>query len=245
MKKQILFIVSILISTMSFAQIAIIDVDGNDVAGTVVDVLYDIEDDHLESDFKTKNTSDASKTYNMKRYELEYIEGTQEYYCWTLCLGPVNAGTDYFSIFPEAAGLLTLAADGEGVYGAPAFHFKPNENLGEATYRYVIFDVNDINDSAYVDIHYFGGAVGIDSYDNSALSDVYPNPANDVVSITMNQNIENAQFEIYTLVGTKVIAEQISNRNGKVSLDVSMLTPGIYMLQEMKSQLTRKFIISR
>ena len=243
MKKQILFLLFILLSGVTFGQIGIIDEDGNDVAGTIIDVMINSDLEHIETDFKTENLSTTAKTYNMKRYEIDYIEGSQEYYCWTLCLQPVDAGTDMYSLFPSAAGLLDLAAGASGNYGAPAFHFKPEGNAGEALYRYVIFNTADTTDSAYVDMHYIVGTVGINEYDNTALSNVFPNPANDVINV--QSTIDNARFEIYTLVGTKVGGEQVTTINGKVSIDVSHLPNGVYMLSELESQITRRFIISR
>ena len=246
MKKHLLLLVSILISTLGFSQIGIVDMDGNNVEGTVVDVYLTSDIEHVETDFKTENLSDVSKSYNLKRYEIDYIVGSQEYYCWMLCLQPTDAGTNYLSIFPGGgAGYLELDAGAEGVYGIPAFHFRPEGNIGEATYRYIVYDVNDENDSAYVDIHYVVGTVGVDEYDNNSLSNVYPNPAQDMIYIDVNTTIENAEFEVYSLVGTTIGGLQIDNRNSRVSIDVSSLSPGIYLLQEKRSQLTRRFIISR
>lgn len=245
MKKQLLFISAILFSVLSFGQIGIVDDEGNNVENTAVDVYAASDFGHIETDFKTQNLSGQSNTYNMKRYELEYILETQEYYCWTLCLGPVYAGTDYFSVFPEGPGYLTLAAGADGNYGTPAFHFNTNDQNGTAIYRYVIYNTNDVNDSAYVDMVYHIGTVGVNEYSNNAISNVYPNPANDFVYINLNENILNPRFEIYSIVGNKVQSEQIINQNGKVKIDVSNLNPGIYMVQELNSQITRKFIISR
>jgi len=114
-----------------------------------------------------------------------------------------------------------------------------------ATYRYVIFNVADVNDSAYVDMVYNVNAVGINEYSANAISSVYPNPANTLIYIDINEAINNPRFEIYSLLGNKVNTEVIFSQNGKVKIDVSNLQPGIYMLQELESQLTRKFIISR
>lgn len=245
MKKHVLLMLLVLIGLGSTAQIGIIDLDGNFVEGTEIHLYLDTEDEHIESDFRTQNLSSDTNTYNMKRYELEYIEGSIEYYCWTLCLNEIPAGTQTLSVFPSAAGLLTLAPDGLGPWTAPAFHFKPEGNTGIATYRYIIFNTEDENDSAYVDMVYHVGTVGVNEYDNSALSNVYPSPANNYIYVNLNSNIENARFEIFSMVGTRMQAEQIQNVNGKITIDVSLLSPGIYMLQEMESQITRKFIISR
>ena len=245
MKKQLLFIASLLISGLGFSQIGIVDDQGNNVENTVIEVYIDADLEHIETDFKTQNLSNQTNTYNMKRYELEFIEGSQEYYCWTLCLAAIDAGTQPFSQFPSAAGLLELTAGAESLYSSPAFHFRPEGNAGMATYRYVIFNVDDVNDSAYVDMVYNVNAVGINEYSANAISSVYPNPANTLIYIDINEKINNPRFEIYSLLGNKINTEVISNQNGKVKIDVSNLQPGIYMLQEVESQLTRKFIISR
>ena len=245
MKKHLLSLLLIFIGVAAYAQIGITDIDENNVEGTEIHIYLDAEVNHIENDYRTTNLSSDTNTYNMKRYELEYIEGSLEYYCWTLCLNEIPAGSLYLSTFPSGAGLLTLAPDESGPYSAPAFHFKPEGNSGTATYRYVIFNTDDTNDSAYVDMVYHVGVVGVNEYDNNSLSNVYPSPTSDYINIDLNSNIENARFEIYSMVGNRIQAEQIRNVNGKVTIDVSSLSPGIYMLQEMESQITRKFIISR
>ena len=241
MKKNLLLIVSILLSSIAFAQIGIVDVDGNNVENTVIDIYTTADEYHLENDYKIQNLSTTSKTYNLKRYEEAYIEGSQEYYCWTLCLPPNNAGTDYYSVFPGDH--LTVAAGADGNYSSPAFHFKPEGNSGEAIYRYIVYNVDDVNDTANITMVYHIDAVGINEYDNNAISNVYPNPANNMINV--QSTVDNARFEIYTLVGTKVNGEQVKTVNGKVSIDIAHLPNGVYMLTELESQITRRFIVSR
>lgn len=243
MKKLLLLLIVALFSNYAFSQIGLVDEDGNNVENTVFDVYASSDEFHLEHDFKIQNLSTLSHTYNLKRYELEYIEGSQEYYCWTLCLSPVNAGTDYLSVFPGDT--YTLGAGLDGQYSTPAFHFKPQGFVGTATYRYVVYDVDNVNDSIYIDMVYHIGTVGVNEYENDALSSVYPNPANNEINITMNTAIEDARFEIYSMVGTKVVNNQFAISGGKVSIDVSDLPNGVYMLTETQSQITRRFIISR
>ena len=162
MKKHLLFTFAFMFSLGLSAQIGILDEDNNYVHETVVDIFMSSEDEHIETDFKTENQSDETKSYNLKRYELEYIDGSQEFFCWTLCLNPADAGTNPTWVFPSGAGLLELDAGAEGNLSAPAFHFRPEGNTGTATYRYVVYDYNDENDSTWIDVTYHVDAVGVD-----------------------------------------------------------------------------------
>lgn len=227
--------------TISFA-------DGTDVSNDTA--FFDIHPSSgtFNYNFVVENVSDNDLMVDAVRYENECMTGSAEYYCWTLCLGAENCGVSYERGMPYGLGVLANTVSGPPL----AVDFDPNHDSdedaieGTAIYTYVLWDENNPNDSVYVVVVYnVDYAVGINEFDNNALSQVYPNPSNDVISITMNQNIDNAQFEIYSLVGTKVFTEELSNVNGKVMIDVSTLSPGIYLLQERQSQLTRKFIISR
>jgi len=65
---------------------------------------------------------------------------------------------------------------------------------------------------------------------------LYPNPSSDRISIqlTSAMPVENLQIEIYTLPGYLALKQQVLDRNS-FEVDVSMLAPGIYQLNVLKS----------
>lgn len=67
--------------------------------------------------------------------------------------------------------------------------------------------------------------MGIVSLESQALS-VYPNPATDVINVTMGDNKIAQTFEIVNLAGQSVHKGKAAS-----SLDVSFLAPGVYVLR--------------
>lgn len=249
MKKHLSILFISLLSYSAFSQsISIEDADGNDVTNTTINIIGHPSEETITTQFSVFNGNDSSLTIDAIRTEDECISGSGEFFCWTLCLTSEECGTTYERGMPFALGVdgnsyssLPLIVDFE-----PSFNSDEDGLEGDACYTYRLFDVNNESDSSFVKVCYtIDYAIGINEYDNSALSTVYPNPANDQISIRMNTLIEKASFEVYSLVGNRVEVSQISSNNGVVKIDISSLPNGVYMLTEVQSQITRRFIVSR
>jgi len=63
----------------------------------------------------------------------------------------------------------------------------------------------------------------------SSKFNVFPNPANDIVTITNSENIGIEQIEVFDMSG-KAIQSQLFNNENEVQLTIEDLAPGIYML---------------
>jgi hypothetical protein len=228
--------------------ISIHDENGNEVTNDTVYFNLHPADDLVTHDFTVTNNTDATIGVDSRRFEDECTEGSLEYYCWSLCLTGQTCGTNFVRNMPYAT---DVAANTTSTFPL-ALDFDPtadpDEDMGvegTAMYTYVMFDEDNESDSSYLVVVYnVSLSAGVNEYDNNALSSVYPNPANDVINVKVNQ-IKEPRFEIYSLVGTKVVGEQIKQNNGMISINVAHLPNGVYMLTELESQLTRRFIISR
>ena len=59
---------------------------------------------------------------------------------------------------------------------------------------------------------------------------IYPNPAKDILNIVFDQPISNeGVFEIWNMMGSKLITNIIPNNNTEQIINVSNLTSGIYI----------------
>jgi len=249
MKRYLPFLLLSLFSFSGFAQsLTIEDLDGNDVSNTTINILGYPSDETITTQFNVFNSNDETLNVDAVRYEDECITGSGEFFCWTLCLASEECGTNYVRGMPFALGVdgnsystLPLIVDFE-----PSYLSDEDGEEGNACYTYVLFDASNESDSVAITVCYnIAYANSINEYSANALSNVYPNPANEMIYVTMNESIDNARFEIYTMVGTRVASKQFSNANGKVEIEVSDLPNGVYMLTEVQSQITRRFIISR
>ncbi|HLW42194.1 MAG TPA: T9SS type A sorting domain-containing protein [Flavobacterium sp.] len=63
----------------------------------------------------------------------------------------------------------------------------------------------------------------------SSKFSVFPNPANDIVTITNSENIGIEQIKVFDMSG-KTIKSQLFNNENEVQLTIEDLAPGIYML---------------
>ncbi len=85
------------------------------------------------------------------------------------------------------------------------------------------------NDTAVVTINLHDGCLGLDNNVTSTL-EVYPNPVNDVLTIS-NVNIEgNALISVYDAQGKVVFRNDVTN-NSNYTIDMSALEAGIYMVE--------------
>lgn len=85
---------------------------------------------------------------------------------------------------------------------------------------------------------------GIGAIDTEKTVDIYPNPANDAISIDLSNNgSENATLSLLDATGQTVL---VTSFTGKLKLDVSNYIPGIYFAQIKSNTIseTRKIIIN-
>lgn len=249
MKKYLPLLVILFLSIGAGAQsLSIFDAEGNDVTNSTVEVVGHPSDETITRQFDIFNSNDSNLVVDAIRFENNCISGSGEFFCWALCLAAEECGTSYERGMPFALtvdsnsfGNLPLVVDFE-----PSFDSDDDGLEGNASYTYFVYDYNNESDSAFVTVNYtIDYASGIKQYNSNSISEVYPNPANNTISVKINDQIENASFEVYSLVGTKVSSEIVKNQNNIVNIDVSSLPNGVYMLTEVQSQNTRRFIISR
>ncbi|MBL4624212.1 MAG: T9SS type A sorting domain-containing protein, partial [Flavobacteriales bacterium] len=71
-----------------------------------------------------------------------------------------------------------------------------------------------------------------DAFDHGFVGNFYPNPAkNNAVFVYNLLNTDGATFEIMTILGEHVAMYQLQNDNGKIELDFSHFSSGIYIYQ--------------
>jgi hypothetical protein len=96
---------------------------------------------------------------------------------------------------------------------------------GEASVHFAFHYVGNDGAAAYVDLFEVDFGTNVSADNNSNIA-VYPNPANNVVTI---ENAENAQITIVNMVG-QVVASQVANSN-RESINISDLSNGTYVIR--------------
>lgn len=169
------------------------------------------------------NTSNNTINVLIQRYENDMLPGTSSGICWGLCYPPSTGLTP--TALPIDAGQ-TNDSDFSG-------HYYPGNAIGMSTISYVFFDENNENDSTMVVVHFDGMPTGINDV-NAVSAVAYPNPAQDQVVISLDQNSTNAlNFELLSLDG-KLIESQATS-SGSASFNTTTLENGIYLYRVLEN----------
>lgn len=97
--------------------------------------------------------------------------------------------------------------------------------MGSGEYGVIITDTTSGCSDTSECIMVIVGSVNDPNFENVQ---VYPNPANDILSVELNENVSNASYSIYSIDGSLVT--QASFRNNK-QIDLIGIEPGVYTIQ--------------
>lgn len=248
MKQHLLTIGFLAFSSLIMAQITLVDeTNGNVITpGTVITVNGNNTQTDLNYDLiKAVNNTGTTTKINMRRYELTAPAGTKNYFCWYVCLTEVSAGAQ--PTLNHSQGPLLNSNNGDTL-DLFSGHHKPYGVAGIATFRYVWYDINDVNDSTYIDLT-FDIALGVIENEKENQINLYPNPANSFVKLDYefnNSTSEEKQLVISDVLGNKVKDISISNAKGIITIDVHSLKAGIYFysfLLDGKAIETKRLVI--
>ncbi|MDQ3100527.1 MAG: T9SS type A sorting domain-containing protein [Bacteroidota bacterium] len=249
MKKTLLLSFLVLAGMSGSAQVASL-MDGNDnvVNGQTIVHWGDSETMDQSVSVYVLINGNSSKTLNVRRYEIEVEPTTQNYFCWGVCYGAVDAGEmPVWQAQPVHALLLEPGVVASNFH---AYH-SPMGVIGSNTYRYVWFDVEAPNDSVWVDINFQVTSVGIEEAAINSTLNIYPNPVttNEVmISYQWAGRSDGATVAVRNMVGQVVLQRPIISATGKFQLSVVDLTPGVYFATiEHQDQImaTQRIVISQ
>lgn len=234
-------------ATLNFSvaqSIVIIDSkSGSDVTSQAVTVTdADLNITH-EIHLSTKNTSGANMDVKVKRYETNVLPNTQNFFCWSVCYTPTDAGVK--PVWTDN-GFVAMVPD--SVYEKFKAYYIANGNSGASSFRYVFFDVNNTSDSAFVDI-VFDISVGMDENSiNRNQFYLYPNPSNEIVNFEWNNKLNQTdKLEIYSAIGEKIESISMNNPAGKFKLNTADYNSGLYFIILKENGIiksSKKFLVS-
>ena len=241
--KKILLFTLILAGAGAYAQsFQILNESGSDVTGgTVTFAGPNSPSDpwfKYEIDLDVVNLSGSTLTTKVKRIETGVLANSGHYHCWNVCYGEMAAGADY--IFPEPGDAEFL--DSETMPGGDTAtintYLRPKTGVGQAVFRFVVFDDANPNDSAYVDVQWdIHAFTGVEELKKNMEVSMYPNPANVAATISFagNENESgNMTVEVTDMLGKKHSTQQIAASTRRVNLNTEELRAGIYFVTVRK-----------
>jgi len=207
----------------------------------------------LVSKIEVKNISGTSVDVKVKRIDKNYNNLTDSNaICWDICFQPD------ISLSPTSITLTAGEVSAEGLFSG---HVYPDNDGNSYTgpITYVFFNEKNPADSVAFTIKYavsdtVNGQVGFSQSFPSvsqteyrkAEVDVYPNPASGQLNVAYNLGNGEYKFEIINLVGKTVFQKNLDFQNGKISLNIDKLNPGVYfyvLSNSSESLITRKLVI--
>ena len=220
--------------------ISLTDADGNLFDNTVITKMGS-PDEEILSEVFVKNNSGNPKSIKLQKIENFVVENSMNVMCWGMCYGP---GT-YIS---SDSIIIDAGAINESDFSG---HYNANGNAGLSSITYLFFDINNPDDFANFTVLYNVSGVGVNDYDkNLILSDIYPNPANDVAyfdyDISCSNNFDN-KVVISNLLGETISIVNIEGLKGRFVYNTSDLKSGIYFCSFINSGRivnTKKMIVN-
>ena len=176
--------------------------------------------DELETGIEIANISLEQKEIKVRRTMLMTIDSTSNYFCWTACYIPS------VSLSPNG---LTINGDST-VNNTFTSHFKPSGHSGISEIQYTFFDAINPQDSANVVVRYEIASVGISKISTTTSMNVFPNPADDKVTLSYTRSSlnDNAIIEVYNMLGAKVYSQKVDGMDGTISISTENLKAGLY-----------------
>ena len=225
--RHIITIIAALIvcASQTFAQLVILDQQGNDITNTTINITNEIY-------FKVKNTS-SSDIANIKCYlkvsanedAVYETEATWEF-CSIQC--GINGGCPKFSLAAGAEQLVHLE-----------FSQVNNTPCDFLVYTYPTGG----NPTAIFTIH-FDSFTGISNATAKSFN-VYPSPANESFTIE-NGFGKNSYVEIYNVLG-QMVKHVASDNNNRISVNCSSWKNGYYVCRlynDGKTEKTVKIVVA-
>ncbi|HRG57515.1 MAG TPA: T9SS type A sorting domain-containing protein [Bacteroidia bacterium] len=225
--KKIFLLTFIALTTAysSFAQEIKISKGGQDYSNGSIDAWFDITDYQGNSaytfhGFTVKNTGTSAKTIRMIRQQLDTIPGTSNYFCWEACYSPE---TD------TSLGNIILNPNGE--FLDMYLDYAPKGNLGVSTVRYILQNVADLNDTSSILVRFNATPTSISEINATPkLNSIYPNPANNNVTVNFALNQGQASLELKNLLGQVQRIIPVVAGSKSTNLNVADLPSGIYFV---------------
>lgn len=224
MKKLLLLTLAVFVTGFVFSQSLSLSNEDGPIAdhGTVL-ILGDPADEEIVAHiYVTNNAAESKDVMVFRRQNYMASDSSWSQFCWGACF-PGTLDTCMFPIAIAAGTTDELSFSG---------HYHPKMAPGSASVTYVFYDANNMSDSVAVNVEYKASPTGMnETLANSiSVSEVYPNPANNVAFIDLNipEGLNNAQLIVSNLLGSEVKSLNINERSGKVRIDVGDLKNGLY-----------------
>ena len=187
---------------------------------------------------KVRNLTDNDMNVIIEREIIEEAPGAMSYFCWGQCLNP-DINVSPYPIAVSAQALSDQNFDAHVLY--------TEGETGITKVKYYAFDRSNPDNRTSIII--LAGATANVEENSINLSNAYPNPASSLVHFDYKSSIgTDINVTVYNLLGQEVKSQLVNGTQGRVSIGVDDLQPGIYFCRFSANGevvKTEKFIVKR
>lgn len=184
-----------------------------------------------------RNLTDNDQNVIVVQDVIEEVAGAMVYMCWDQCAAPDNHIEDG----PVAIPAQSLSDNELSCHAM----FSKTSNVVKANYS--AYDRANPDEKINI-IVLFGPGAGTEEH-TIRLGQAYPNPASSQVHFDFSRNgNSNVNVMVYNLLGQEVKSQIASGNQGRISIAVDDLQPGIYFCSfrvDNEVVRTEKFIVKR
>jgi hypothetical protein len=169
-------------------------------------------------DIFQENTSNAPIQLKWKLISNELFPGWDFSLCdYTTCYAGLPDNGSMVPVPPGEKGFLGL-------------NVKPYDIPGTGKVRMYVYEDGFMDKGDTLTWYVIAKPTGINELNKSAIVSVYPNPANETVTVHLDAaDLSAASIQVTDLLGNTLINKSVTNEN--IRLDVSDLTSGYYLIQ--------------
>ena len=206
MKKITLIIITFVFSiSFASAQSYTLTWEGETYGDTVV--VNGTPDEELVFHGILTNISLDTDSIRIQRKLVYLLHDVSHYFCWGLCYMP-NLDSLY-----SPSGYVVLEPGQSCTDFDFSAHYNPNGAIGTSIVEYTFYNKNDLDEGLNVVVKYVTTPDAIDEniFNNISVSEVYPNPATNVVNIDYDLpgEVNIANVKIINLLGSVVMEQQV------------------------------------
>lgn len=204
-------------------------------------VLPSSSSDELSVYFRIVNTSTQPIDLDASRVYVSQASGHESFFCWDLCYGTAtNQNSTSIQIMPgdttKFEQYITFVPNGVNGITEVTMTFRQGQDdfTLSRTYSFNVGNVSSLDADAA----------------QSMLSEPYPNPTQDQVSINFNgiEVGQGATIRVHNLLGQVMAQQAIAQPEGQATFSVGELPLGVYFLTLTiadRTLATRKFVVGQ
>ncbi|MCB9198618.1 MAG: T9SS type A sorting domain-containing protein [Flavobacteriales bacterium] len=196
------------------------------------------------------NTSGSSLTMICTRTEVDGLAGTQNSTCWQICPATLNTGAKpVYTVNLSGTNLEETAADGDTITSF-AGHYVPQGQDGCSLFKYEWIDATTATVYGYVYVRFEHQTSGVCTASTNQIEldfEVYPNPANNIMNIQLDEAFsKDLDVKVVDVLGQVVINSKLTAGSSYKSIGTEKLVNGVYFVTFASNEntiLTKKIVV--